>query len=136
MKTNYKNFAITSNFDGNKKADWGEKVEIENWNHHTITVKNTETGKRTSFDFWGSLVNPEIETEKELLFAFYCFVSDGLVGKESFDEFCSEMGYDEDSRRAEKIYKDCQKSYNKFARLFDGDIYDFIIEYCTKRAKR
>lgn len=126
MKTNYKNFSLTSTFKGNKV--WSADEKQENYNNHVITVTNTETKQKISFEFWGSIANPEIKTEKELLYAFYCFVEDALSGKMDFSEFCGEFGYDTDSCKAEKTWKACKRSTVKFEKLYDGDIYDFINE--------
>ena len=126
MKTTYKEFNLTSTFKGDKLAPWDDKQQ--NYNNHVITVANTELGQKASFEFWGSIVNPEIQTESELLNAFYCFVGDAISGKMDFSEFCSEFGYDEDSRKAEKIWNACKRSTVKFDRLYSGDIYDFVNE--------
>ena len=73
--------------------------------------------KKTAFEFWGSIKNPEIKTEQELLFSFYCFLSDGECSRYGFSEFCLEFGYDENSRKAYRIYKACQKSLKKAERI-------------------
>lgn len=39
----------------------------------------------------------------------------------TFEEFCSEYGYNEDSRTAEKIYFAVQKEYTQLARLFTAE---------------
>lgn len=62
-------------------------------------------------------MNPEIETEQELLFAFYCFLLDGEASRYGFDNFCFEFGYDTDSRKAYKIFKACEKSFHKVERI-------------------
>ena len=113
---------INSNFLGNKNWSANE----QNWNNHKITILHN--GKKTSFDFWGSIQNPEITTDEENIFALYCFISDSEAASKSFSDFCSEFGYDEDSRRAEKIYKSCEKSLEKFNRVFSCDLYDLINE--------
>ena len=79
MTTIYKNFKLTSTYIGSKP--WNTDAKMQNNNNHRITVTNTSIHKRTSFEFWGSIVNPEIKKEQELLFAFYCFLSDGLSTK-------------------------------------------------------
>ena len=125
--TTYKNFKITAEFDGLKVASWDEY----NDRHNKVTIKNLENGKRTSFDFWGSVRNPSLESDYDLLNAFCCFVSDALSGLYSFDEFCGEFGYDTDSRKAEKIYKACKRAYAKFERVSgfsESGLYDFINE--------
>lgn len=106
MRTNYKNYRLTSTFLGNKV--WSADEKQKNYNNHIITVTNIESHKKTSFEFWGSIVNPEISTEQELLFAFYCFLSDGNSALYGFEDFCANFGYDTDSRRAYKIFKACQ----------------------------
>jgi hypothetical protein len=39
----------------------------------------------------------------------------------SFQDFCSEFGYDIDSRKAEKTYKAVLKEYNKVSNFFTND---------------
>ena len=127
MKTNYKEFTISAEFDGKKVAPWDNM----NDRHSRVTVKNNETGKKTSFDFWGSIREPRLETDYDLLNAFYCFVSDGLSAVNGFENFCSEFGYDTDSRRAEKIFKACKRSEEKLFRVTGYSVdmmYDFINE--------
>lgn len=126
MTTTFKNLTITSKYLGDKS--WNVEGGNSNYNNHRITVKNITTGKRTSFEFWASIANPTIKTEKDLLSAFSCFISDALAGSGSFESFCSEFGYDEDSRRAERTYKACVTSYNKAERVIDGDLNDIYNE--------
>jgi len=115
---------INSEYIGDKKATWGGKVD----NYHNHKVNVTHGKKSFSFDFWGSINKPEIANDQENVFSFYCALSDGISAKESFSNFCSEFGYDEDSRTAERIYKACEKSLNKLERVFSCDLYDLINE--------
>lgn len=113
MKTNYNEFTISAKFTGKKAADWDGK----NFNHSLVTVKNNDNGKKTTFDFWGSRVEPELKTENDVLYAFYCFLSDAVAGLDGFDGFCGNFGYDADSRRAEKTWKLCRRAWEKFSNL-------------------
>lgn len=129
MKTIYKNFIINSTYKGDKPAEWGK---IHNCNNHRITVMNTENGKRTSFDFWASLANPEIKTDNDNISAFGCFLSDATAGEYDFDTFCNEFGYDSPSK-AYHTWKECQKATNKAKRLIGDmdklyDVYNDILE--------
>ena len=130
MKANFKNFELRDVFVGEKASLWSEN-NYEN--NYKIYVKNTKTGASTSFDFWTSKASPRIKTEYDLLNAFYCFVSDAFAGNESFESFCDEFGYNNDSMKAYKTYKACVKSYNKFLHvsnfLFtENEVYEFINE--------
>jgi hypothetical protein len=43
----------------------------------------------------------------------YSLLSDATFGSYSFDDFCDELGYDNDSIKATEIYKACQKNAKK-----------------------
>ena len=125
MTAKFNSFIITATYTGSKCAPWGNGRE--NWNHHTVTVRNTATGKKTSFDFWASIANPELTSEYDIVNAFYCFLQDACSGSESFTEFCADFGYDEDSRSAERTWKACKRAAAKFERIApDSDIYELL----------
>lgn len=117
------NITINSEYFGDKEWKFGG-----NSNYHNHKVKITHNKKSFSFDFWGSIANPEISNDQENVFAFYCALSDGLSAVDSFENFCSELGYDTDSRKAEQIYKQCEKTLKKIERVFNCDLYDLINE--------
>lgn len=126
----FKNYEVKSEFTGSKKAEWSGNDMPDNWNHHKISVKNTETGTKISFDFWASLAEPKLSSEYDVLNAFYCFITDAIAGAEDFEEFCGNFGYDpyEDRKKAQKVHKSCQKSTEKYQKLTDEDMYDLANE--------
>lgn len=124
IKTAFKNFTVSAVFIGDKAAKWSN----DNWYNSRVTVYNRKTGKRTAFDFWGSLMNPELRTRYDLLNAFYCFIGDAVSGNQSFSDFCGEFGYDEDSIKARETWLACKQSLDKAKRILDADIYDFLNE--------
>lgn len=129
LKTNFREFTISADFKGEKASPWDKN----NFNHYVVKVKNNDNNKKTSFDFWvgDRLGKNYFNSDYELLNAFYCFVSDGLSAVDGFENFCSEFGYDTDSRRAEKIFKACKRSEEKLFRVTGYSVdmmYDFINE--------
>lgn len=101
-------------------------------NKFDVSIKNIETNDSTSFDYYGSTHDynnaiTELKGE-DLLRSFDCFVSDALAGYDSFEDFCDNFGYDNDSRAAEKLYKECIKSMNKAQLVIDSNLYDFANE--------
>lgn len=127
MIAKFKNFKIKAEFRGDMVAPWNGN----NYNYHKVIVKNAETGATTSFDFWASIARPELNRERDVLNAFYCFVSDAVAGAGSFDDFCDEFGYNSDSIKALKTFRACEKSYNKFSRVSNFNIdemYSFLDE--------
>ena len=90
-------------------------------NQFKVTIKG-DAG-RVSFDYYDSGFNNQAGKvsmdEKDLKGAVDCFLRDAMTGGDSFEYFCDEMGYDTDSRAAEKIYKACVRYYKKAIKLFD-----------------
>ena len=52
-----------------------------------------------------------------------CIISDATSGEDSFEDFCSNLGYDSDSRKAEATFKACKKMGPKVRKLL-GDDFD------------
>jgi len=127
MKTTYKNLTISSKYLGNKAWSANDRND-RNYNNHVITVKNNDTKSRCTFEFWASIASPVIESENDLLYAFECFIRDAMSAEQGFEDFCSEFGYDSDSRSVERIYKACERALNKFDRVVSEDIYEFSNE--------
>jgi hypothetical protein len=58
-----------------------------------------------------------------------CLASDasGVQNARSFDDWCSEYGYDTDSRKAEKIYKACVRQSAELLNLLGQTGYDTLL---------
>lgn len=95
--------------------------------HNKFSVSITTERGRTSFMFFDSMsAYQQGKTElsdSDLLGALDCFLMDSCAGADSFEEFCSQFGYDTDSRNAERIYKACVNSRIKAERIFTS-LYD------------
>ena len=86
-------------------------------------------GKKTMFTFGDSRANsnnaknPEIFKEEYKNIILDCITSDYYSECGNFDDFCSEFGYDSDSRKAYKSYKAVQRQSEKHHKVFsDPDI--------------
>lgn len=55
----------------------------------------------------------------------YCLASDARAGDMSFDDFCSDFGYDSDSRKAEQTWKACVRMAPR-VRRFLGEHFDAV----------
>lgn len=99
-------------------------------NQFRITVQKDKV--RRTFNYYGSQHDYEqgkIELDRtDLKDCLYSFFSDALAGMQNFEDFCSEFGYNTDSRKAEKIYKLCQKSTQKALDLglIENDLVDLV----------
>jgi hypothetical protein len=99
-----------------KRDDWQRKAN--DW-RVTLTYK----GRRYSFDFWQGT---GIKTAPDAAGVLECLLSDAQSAGDSFEEFCSNMGYNTDSRKAEQIYKACERTHARLSKLFGADYQSFI----------
>ena len=84
----------------------------------------TRNGKRFSFTFGQSISNAGIEpTPYDVLACLQKYPVD------TFEDFCHEFGYNEDSRKAEKIYRAIKREYLGVEQLF-SDVLDQLREIC------
>lgn len=121
MKTRLENFLISSKIVAQGVAFPFEKNGEETHNKHRVTVLNLGSGAKVGFDFYGSTRDyfdgKKEMLELDLLHAFDCLLSDSVSGSDSFENFCSEMGYDPDSISHLRIYKECKKQFVKLEKL-------------------
>ena len=127
MRMNYKNLTISSKFLGDKNWNADGSLHRANYNNHIIYIYNTDTKKRTSFEFWNSITGGEMSTEHDLIDALSCFVSDAIIGMGSYIDFLCEFGFD-DNKFYRDTYKMCCKSLKQFNRVIGSNIYDFLNE--------
>lgn len=103
--------------------EWKEKAN--KWQ-----VKLVYFGKEFVTDFYmGSGLVDKMNrlkkpTKKDILFSM--MMDD--VSNMNFNDFCNEFGYDNDSRKALKIYEGCQKETEVYYNMFDNEEREFLRE--------
>lgn len=58
----------------------------------------------------------------------HSLILDSSAASQSFESWCSEYGYDTDSRKAFATYEACQRNADKLARLFDRATLEALSE--------
>jgi len=98
------------------KNDFHFQDDKETRDIYLITLKRGE--REFKFNFGQSLNNSDGETKPSA----YDVLS-GLTSSEvgDFKEFCSEFGYDEDSRKAEKTYNAVLNEWNNIKMLYTDE---------------
>ena len=58
-----------------------------------------------------------------------CLASDasGVDNAQSFDDWCAEYGYDNDSRKAEKTYKTCQRQADNLRNFLGNENFETLL---------
>jgi hypothetical protein len=64
-----------------------------------------------------------------------CLASDaaGIENAQSFEDWCSEYGYDTDSRKAEKTFKACEHSARRLKAFLGDDLYDQLLWHTERQ---
>lgn len=98
---------------------------LDDWQKHAHPYRVTLRYKRRSLttDFF---MGPANSSEPDVLSVLECLLSDAQAGAQSFEEFCRELGYDSDSRQAEKTHRACKRMHDKMQR-FLGDEYETFL---------
>ena len=101
-----------------RQDDWEKKA-----NGYRLQLIHKASKRRFTFDFWqGTGVKEEPTVESVLdCFRSGCF-NDGL----SFNDFCVEFGYNEDSIKELANYKALCKEIASVKRLLGNDYNDFL----------
>lgn len=89
---------------------------------YAITLKNSRYSY--TFDYWGSIVEKTREAIKPTAYDVLACLD--VLYSDTFDDFCSDFGYDTDSIKAEKIYKSMQEQDRALRKLFTMDEIDLL----------
>lgn len=85
---------------------------------YRVTLKRTgDARKSVSFDFWNSLNDSQQGKTPSAYDVLACISSDYYT-PDTFEDFCSNYGYDEDSRKAEQSFKAADKFARKLRAFF------------------
>ena len=107
------------------KTDWNKLDEWQQKAHpYTVTLKYDRRQMTIPFFMGPALTHEPTDTD-----VLPCLLADYSTVNESFEDFCMNFGYDEDSRKAEKIYKQCQRNGKKLEKLFGSDLETIASHY-------
>lgn len=94
-------------------------------NHYIVTLHHDD--REYSLYFSQGLGIKCEPTAKRVLESVLMDVSCVESGQ-TFEDFCAEIGYDADSRRAERIYNACLKERDQIGELFGPEVYEEFIQ--------
>jgi len=111
------NIAFSFKLTNTKTPDWENNGQQRN--HFVATLKQGK--KRMSFDYFDSIKNFESGKTEITAYDALTICSSEINCPDSFEDFCGEFGYDEDSRKAEKTFRALKKSSDKLKKFFDTE---------------
>ena len=115
--------------------------------HHTITLNATRTDRNPDMsDFEGDHWRVTLKRPGRRMSLYFskgyghggappttegvleCLRSDACTDGDTFEEFCFSLGYDSDSRKAEKTYKAVQRHTDKLRRFLGADLFTELLQ--------
>jgi hypothetical protein len=114
MKTQYEEQADTflakhgikfkATLSDSKEPQWSK--DGEHGHHYKITLSHVYRSN-LNFDFWGSIADKEKGQTEIAAYDVLACISSDVNCPDTFEDFCSEYGYDNDSIAASKVFKSC-----------------------------
>lgn len=100
-----------------KGYQWHHKSRYDAAQANARCRKACETGMVQVTEF----ARPVPQPAPDILDVLYCLVMDASVRHSAtYEEWASDYGYDEDSRKGEEIYRACQKQTTDLLRVLGG----------------
>jgi len=99
--------------------------KLDDWQRqaHPYRVRLRYQGRQMSLDFFMGQAHTDEPDAAEVL---SCLLSDASACDQSFEEWASELGYETDSRKAERVYNMCVKQGEKLKLLLGDDFERFL----------
>jgi hypothetical protein len=102
--------------------DFDYQRDEDGWEHRAFNLR-LHRGQRSLTTKWrqglGIHTSPD-ETPAEILNSLVWDAA-SYADAEDFEDFASSLGYDCDSRKAEKVYRECGKLHKRLVRFLGGD---------------
>lgn len=109
-------------------VEWAESnknmPDHKDANHYKVTLKMGNKQLTTYFSQgYGITGEPEADRVLE------CLASDsaGVENARSFEDWAADLGYDTDSRKAEKIFHVCERQAEKLKNFLGDDLYNVAL---------
>ena len=87
-------------------------IDDNNWKHYlwSVTINTVHFNYKTGIGLVKPNGQPSVPKIDEVM---YCLVNDIEFGAMSFDDFCDNCGYSNDSLNALNIYRECSENEKK-----------------------
>lgn len=103
-----------------KCPPWGcDKKEHNHGRHYQVTLRRPDKigAPEIEFPFWNSQHDAQKQIEPSAYSVLACISSD-LYCPDTLEDFCASYGYDNDSRKAEKLFERCSEFARQLREFF------------------
>ena len=103
----------------NKKPNW---IVTQGKGYYNRTIGEYKSVKDAHNSGWVVPLPPAIDD------VIHCWFVDASCAVGTFEDYCSEFGYDTDSRKQLEIYLECQKTRSIIIKMFGQKLFDELNE--------
>jgi hypothetical protein len=106
----------------------GMQRDDDGWYHYPYRVTLSRKGHGSMRLTWRQ--GTAHTNDPNVVEVLDCLASDaaGFVNAQGFEDWCSEYGYDSDSRKAEKIYRAVERQTDSLRRVLGDDFETVLFE--------
>lgn len=103
-------------------SDDGIRWDGDGWEHRAFTLRLHRAESSATMDSpWRQGMGVTSSPEDEPWTVLDSLVSDAAMGLTGFDDFCGDLGYDTDSRKAFATWEACQRTADQLAAFLGGE---------------
>lgn len=95
--------------------------------HYRITISR-KGGGRVAFDFWGSVNDMNAGRREIDAYSVLSCVSSDIYTPDTFEEFCSEYGYDSDSIKTKQLFTRANRFAQRLRAFFTEEEIEALSE--------
>jgi hypothetical protein len=123
------NFGLTVKMvqKGDRCPPWEDSRGCVHGDRYRVSIKRSSGGKALSFDFWNSLNDVQTGTGLSA-YSVLASISSDAYCPDTFEDFCSEYGYDQDSRKAFSTFKKVSQFADKIKAFFTKEEIEALSE--------
>jgi len=108
---------VTVKGGNGKRAPWDNGMSD---GHPHFRVRFTVEERSWTIDYWGATTDTAETVAARPGDVVECVDSDANAGRESFRDFCDDLGYNEDSRKAHRTWVACKRVAARWDQLLGG----------------
>lgn len=117
---------LSATFKGDRCPPWCDGGCVHG-DRYRIRISGQNGKGSISFDFWNSL-NDVQEGRRPRAYEVLACISSEAYCPDTFEDYCAEYGYDEDSRMAEKSFKLLDKFARRLRAFFTTEELEALAE--------
>lgn len=120
-----KDVRIIAEYNG-EPAPWGDHSTADGWKVTLLRTGADGRSHRLTVPFWKGVAHHGAEPSALEVMECLCSDATSIENARDFADWCGDLGYDADSRRAEKTFLACQRIRDRLAQFLGDEFETFL----------